>query len=330
MGDRGARMRSTLSDTFWILVLSIVVLFAFFIALGAFSPGEVVWLTLAVLALALLWAAHAVVGRPPPHGPRPRDDPQPRAAGLLSPAQLDPEIAKVLEGMLALDRAAGARGAGGPGAGRPRGRDRAPVAARASRSPRCATSRSRRRRARSPRACTGPRAKAPLPLVVYLHGGGWMLGSIESFDTVVRDARQRVGRDRRQRRLPARARGAVPGRAGGLPVRGPLAGGQRRRARRGSRAARDRGRQRRRQPGDGRRAPPARRGRPADAGADLPGHRRGLQHRLLPRLRRGPRAHRRLDAALLEPLPRRLRRAGPGRVAAARGRTSRARRPRSC
>jgi fatty acid desaturase len=60
MGDRGARVRSTMSDTFWILVLSIVVLFAFFIALGAFSPGEVVWLTLAVLGLALLWAAHAV------------------------------------------------------------------------------------------------------------------------------------------------------------------------------------------------------------------------------------------------------------------------------
>ena len=60
MGDRGARVRSTMSDTFWILVLSIVVLFAFFIALGAFSPGEVAWLTLAVLGLALLWAAHAV------------------------------------------------------------------------------------------------------------------------------------------------------------------------------------------------------------------------------------------------------------------------------
>jgi fatty acid desaturase len=53
-------MRSTMSDTFWILVLSIVVLFAFFIALGAFSPGEVVWLTLAVLGLALLWTAHAM------------------------------------------------------------------------------------------------------------------------------------------------------------------------------------------------------------------------------------------------------------------------------
>ena len=60
MSDRGARVRSTMSDTFWILVLSIVVLFAFFIALGAFSPGEVVWLTVAVLVLALLWAAHAV------------------------------------------------------------------------------------------------------------------------------------------------------------------------------------------------------------------------------------------------------------------------------
>jgi fatty acid desaturase len=60
MGDRGARVRSTMSDTFWILVLAIVVLFAFFIALGAFSPGEVIWLTLAVAALALLWAAHAV------------------------------------------------------------------------------------------------------------------------------------------------------------------------------------------------------------------------------------------------------------------------------
>ena len=60
MGDRGARMRSTMSDTFWVLVLSIVVLFAFFIALGAISPGDAAWLTVAVLVLALLWAAHAV------------------------------------------------------------------------------------------------------------------------------------------------------------------------------------------------------------------------------------------------------------------------------
>ena len=59
MGDRGARMRNTLSDTFWVLVLAIVGLFAFFIALGAFKPGDVAWLTVGVLGLALLWAAHA-------------------------------------------------------------------------------------------------------------------------------------------------------------------------------------------------------------------------------------------------------------------------------
>ena len=53
-------MLATLSETFWILVLSVVVLFAFFVALGAFSPGEVAGLTVAVIALALLWIAHAV------------------------------------------------------------------------------------------------------------------------------------------------------------------------------------------------------------------------------------------------------------------------------
>ena len=49
-----------MADTFWILILGIVVLFAFFLALGAISPGEVVWLTLAMLVLALVWTVHAV------------------------------------------------------------------------------------------------------------------------------------------------------------------------------------------------------------------------------------------------------------------------------
>jgi uncharacterized membrane protein YhaH (DUF805 family) len=53
-------MFATLSETFWILVLSVVVLFAFFVALGAFSPTEVIGLTVAVAALAVLWIAHAV------------------------------------------------------------------------------------------------------------------------------------------------------------------------------------------------------------------------------------------------------------------------------
>ena len=60
METRGSRVRATLSETFWVLILGIVVLFAFFVALGAIGPGDVAWLTLAVLALALLWAAHAV------------------------------------------------------------------------------------------------------------------------------------------------------------------------------------------------------------------------------------------------------------------------------
>ena len=58
--ERFARIFSVLSATFWILVLAIVALFAFFIALGAFKPAEVAGLTLVVAALAVLWVAHAV------------------------------------------------------------------------------------------------------------------------------------------------------------------------------------------------------------------------------------------------------------------------------
>ncbi len=60
MPQRRSRILATLSETFWILVLAVVVLFAFFVALGAFAPGDVAWLTLGVLALALLWTVHAV------------------------------------------------------------------------------------------------------------------------------------------------------------------------------------------------------------------------------------------------------------------------------
>jgi len=60
MPRRRTRTLSTLLETFWILVLALVVLFAFFVALGAFSPGDVVGLTIAVAVLAVLWIAHAV------------------------------------------------------------------------------------------------------------------------------------------------------------------------------------------------------------------------------------------------------------------------------
>ena len=34
---------ATLSETFWLLVLGVVVMFAFFAALGAFEVGEALW-----------------------------------------------------------------------------------------------------------------------------------------------------------------------------------------------------------------------------------------------------------------------------------------------
>jgi fatty acid desaturase len=49
-----------ISDTFWVLVLGVVALFAFFAALGAFEVGEVVWLTVVVIVLAALWLAHSL------------------------------------------------------------------------------------------------------------------------------------------------------------------------------------------------------------------------------------------------------------------------------
>jgi protein-S-isoprenylcysteine O-methyltransferase Ste14 len=60
MVRRSSRTLATLSETLWVLILAVVVLFAFFVALGAFTPGEVLGLTLAVVALALLWLGHAV------------------------------------------------------------------------------------------------------------------------------------------------------------------------------------------------------------------------------------------------------------------------------
>jgi protein-S-isoprenylcysteine O-methyltransferase Ste14 len=60
MQHRRSRTLATLAATFWVLVLAVVVLFAFFVALGAFSPGEVVGLTIGVAFLAVLWIAHAM------------------------------------------------------------------------------------------------------------------------------------------------------------------------------------------------------------------------------------------------------------------------------
>jgi fatty acid desaturase len=60
MRQRRSGMLGTLSETFWILALACIVLFWFFVVLGAFSPGDVIVLTLAIVVLTLVWIAHAV------------------------------------------------------------------------------------------------------------------------------------------------------------------------------------------------------------------------------------------------------------------------------
>jgi uncharacterized membrane protein YhaH (DUF805 family) len=60
MPGRRAKILSTLSETFWLLVLAVVAMFAFFLALGAFKPGEIIGVTIAVAALAVLWLGHAM------------------------------------------------------------------------------------------------------------------------------------------------------------------------------------------------------------------------------------------------------------------------------
>lgn len=48
-----------LSETFWTLAIAVIALFAFFVALGAFDPFEILGVTLAVVALTAAWLAHA-------------------------------------------------------------------------------------------------------------------------------------------------------------------------------------------------------------------------------------------------------------------------------
>ena len=55
------RMLETLRETFWVLALAVIALFAFFAALGAFSPTDAIWATVGVVILCVLWVVHAVL-----------------------------------------------------------------------------------------------------------------------------------------------------------------------------------------------------------------------------------------------------------------------------
>jgi uncharacterized membrane protein len=53
----------TLRELFWILALGALMVFAFFLLLGALDPAEVAGLTIGVCVLAALWVVHAWLGR---------------------------------------------------------------------------------------------------------------------------------------------------------------------------------------------------------------------------------------------------------------------------
>jgi membrane protein implicated in regulation of membrane protease activity len=57
---RRTRVLHVLSETFWVFVLGLICLFAFFVLMGALSPAEAVGVTVAVLSLAGLWIGHAM------------------------------------------------------------------------------------------------------------------------------------------------------------------------------------------------------------------------------------------------------------------------------
>jgi membrane protein implicated in regulation of membrane protease activity len=55
------RILEVMRETFWILALAVIALFAFFVALGAFSPTEVVLVTIIVGLLCVMWIMHAML-----------------------------------------------------------------------------------------------------------------------------------------------------------------------------------------------------------------------------------------------------------------------------
>ena len=58
MSPRG--IWAVMRESFWVLLISLVALFVFLLALGAYSPGEVAGLTAVMIVLFVLWTGHAM------------------------------------------------------------------------------------------------------------------------------------------------------------------------------------------------------------------------------------------------------------------------------
>jgi steroid 5-alpha reductase family enzyme len=53
----------SVADLFWALAIGVIAAYAFFAALGAFSPGDVLGVTIVVGILLVLWVARALLAR---------------------------------------------------------------------------------------------------------------------------------------------------------------------------------------------------------------------------------------------------------------------------
>ncbi len=159
------------------------------------------------------------------------------------------------------------------------------------------------------------------PLLIWIHGGGWVIGDLDTADATARALANRSRRRHRVGRLPARARAPGARRPRGLPRRAHLV----RRERRAPRG--------RRQPGRGRAAtPPAATSPRASASgcattsgptstsssSCTPSPTARCSSRLDGRERRGVLPHQGLDGVVRRPLRRRRRPEGLRRVAAPR------------
>ncbi|HEY4280048.1 MAG TPA: hypothetical protein VGM91_17620 [Conexibacter sp.] len=58
---RIAATRRGVAHAFWALAAGVIVAYVFFLGLGAFGTNEVVWLTIGVIVLSVLWVIHALL-----------------------------------------------------------------------------------------------------------------------------------------------------------------------------------------------------------------------------------------------------------------------------
>lgn len=60
---RASSAAEVVREVFWVVALGLIACYAFFAALGAFSPGDVAGVTIAIAVLLGLWLVHAWSGR---------------------------------------------------------------------------------------------------------------------------------------------------------------------------------------------------------------------------------------------------------------------------